>query len=118
MRATVAAQGLTPSGPWLTHHRKIDATGFDFEICVPVLLPIKPSGRVQPGRILAATVAQTVYRGPYDGLPDAWGQLDAWIRANGHTPRTDLWECYVTGPEASADPADWRTELNRPLVVG
>jgi effector-binding domain-containing protein len=61
-------------------------------------------------------VARVVYRGPYEGLGAAWGEFDAWIAANGHKPGTDLWECYVAGPESSPDPAAWRTELNRPLV--
>jgi effector-binding domain-containing protein len=61
-------------------------------------------------------VARTVYRGPYEGLGTAWGEFNAWIAANGHTPAPDLWECYVAGPESSPDPATWRTELNRPLI--
>jgi hypothetical protein len=43
--------------------------------------------------------------------------LCAWIDANGHTPRADLWERYLVGPETSDNPADWQTELNRPLAV-
>jgi effector-binding domain-containing protein len=89
---------------------------FDFEACVPVGSPAAASGRVRPGRLPAARVARTVYRGPYEGLAGAWGELCAWIEANGLTPREDLWECYLTGPESSPDPADWRTELNRPLA--
>ena len=37
---TVAAQGLTPTGPWFTHHRRRPTDTFDFEICVPVAQPI------------------------------------------------------------------------------
>ena len=61
-------------------------------------------------------MARTVFQGPYEGLGAAWGEFDAWIVANGHTPGPDLWECYVAGPESSSDPASWRTELNGPLV--
>ena len=60
--------------------------------------------------------SRTVYHGPYEGLGDAWGEFNDWLVAEGHTPAPDLWECYVTGPEANSDPATWRTELNRPLV--
>ena len=45
----------------------------------------------------------------------AWGEFNAWIAANGHTPAQNLWECYVAGPEKDPDPSTWRTELNRPL---
>ena len=39
-----------------------------------------------------------------------------WIETNGHKPAADLYECYLTNPEADPDPATWRTELNRPLA--
>jgi effector-binding domain-containing protein len=60
-------------------------------------------------------VARTVYHGDYEGLHGAWGEFEAWIAESGHTSAADLWERYVVGPESSPDPANWRTELNRPL---
>lgn len=114
--AAVAAQGIAPVGPWFTHHLQMDPDTFDFEIGVPVATPVAAAGRVKPGRLPAATVARTVYRGRYEGLPAAWGEFMAWVAAQGHTPAADLWEIYVAGPESSPDPADWRTELNRPIT--
>ena len=111
----VAAQGIALDGPWFTHHLTLPGETFDFEIAVPVAAPIAPAGRVQPGRLRAATVARALYRGPYEGLGAAWGELGAWIAAQGHTPDADLWECYVSGPESGPDPSHWLTELNRPL---
>jgi len=73
-------------------------------------------GRVKAGQLTATTVARKVFHGPYEGLGAAWGQFDAWVRAQGQTPAPDLWECYVVGPESNPDPATWCTELNRPLV--
>ena len=52
----------------------------------------------------------------YESLGEAWGEFNEWIAAHGHRPGPDLWECYITGPESSPDPAAWRTELNRPLI--
>jgi len=114
--AAVAAQGLAPAGPWFTHHLRMDPAIFDFEIGVPVPKPIAPTGRVNAGHLPAATVAQTVYRGPYEGLGSAWGEFEAWIRAEGHEPGSEFWERYVTGPESGAEPEAFRTELNRPLI--
>jgi effector-binding domain-containing protein len=113
----IAAQGLASTGPWLTYHHRAPTDTFDFQICVPVSAPVIPVGRVQAGELRAATVARTVYSGPYEGLGAAWGELMAWIEAEGYTPATDLWECYTVGPDASDDPAEWRTELNRPLMI-
>jgi len=114
--AAVAAQGIGPAGPVFSHHFKMDPEVFDFEVGVPVTKAVTAVGRVQPGQLPAARVARTVYHGPYEGLGAAWGEFVAWIAANGHTAAPDLWECYVAGPESIPDPANWRTELNRPLM--
>lgn len=112
----VTAQGIGLAGPWFTHHLRMDPATFDFEIGLPVTEPLAPVGRVQPGQLPAATVARTTYQGGYEGLPDAWGELMAWIATQGLAPAPDLWEIYTAGPESSPDPAEWRTELNRPLL--
>jgi effector-binding domain-containing protein len=114
--ALLGAQGITPSGPVFTHHRRRPTDTFDFSICVPVPRPVTPGGRVQNGELPAATVARVIHRGAYEGLGAAWGALYAWIAAQGRAPRADLWECYIQGPESGPDPSTWRTELNQPLL--
>jgi len=114
--AAVAAQGLTPAGPVFSYHPRIDPEVFDFEVGVPVASPVAPVGRVVASTLPAARVARTIYHGPYEGLGAAWGEFDAAIRAQGHEPGPGVWECYVTGPDASPDPAAWRTELNHPIL--
>lgn len=116
LHQALAERGVEPTGPWFTHHLRMDPDVFDFEIGLPVAEAITPSGRVAAGELAAARVARAVYSGPFEGLGAAWGELDAWIVAGGHRAAADLWERYLAGPEASANPSDWRTELNRPLV--
>ena len=116
LMATIGAQGIAPAGPWFTHHLRMDPDVFDFEICVPVVAPVCAAGRVKPGQLPAATVARTVYHGPYEGLSSAWSEFMSWIATQGHTPAPDFSEVYVAGPESGPDPATWRTELNRPLT--
>jgi effector-binding domain-containing protein len=113
---TLAAQGIEPAGPWYTYHLRMDPKVFDFEIGVPVKKAVAPAGRVKRGQLRAAKVARTVYQGPYEGLGDAWGELDGWIQGQGLKPAPDLWERYIAGPESSDDPTAYRTELNKPLV--
>lgn len=117
IRMALAAQGVAQIGPWFSHHRRITPDAFDFEICVPVAESIAAVGRVKPKQLASTTVARTIYRGPYEGLAAAWGEFETWMAENGHAPAEDLWECYVAGPESSADPAQWCTELNRPLIA-
>jgi len=114
--ATLASQGVAPTGPWFSHHLRMDSQLFDFEIGVPVSAPVSAEGRVIPGQLPAAKLARAVYYGTYDGLDAAWGEFNAWIAAQGHAPRPNFWECYLAGPESSPDPAAWRTELNRPIA--
>jgi effector-binding domain-containing protein len=112
----VKAQGISPTGPWFTHHLKTDPATFDFEICVPVATPVSSAGRVVGREIPSIKVAQTIYQGPYERLGAAWAEFNDWIAVSGHRPGPDFYETYPVGPESSADSADWRTELRRPLL--
>jgi effector-binding domain-containing protein len=114
--AAVSAQGVGPAGPVFAHHLRMSPALFEFEVGVPVRAAVEPTGRVEPGELPAAKVARAVYRGPYEGLYGAWTEFDGWMKAEGLKPASDLWECYVAGPESSSDPSTWRTELNRPLA--
>lgn len=114
--AALAAQGIEPVGAVFAHHLKMSPDTFDFELGVRVSAPVKAAGRVKPGQLPAVKVARTVYSGPYEGLPSAWGEFNKWMKANGHEQAENLWEVYSVGPQSSPDPANWRTELNRPLA--
>ena len=114
--AAVAAQGITPVGPLFAHHLSTPSDVFDFEISLPVAVPIASAGRVQPGKLAGTRVARTVYHGDYSGLASAWGEFIGWIDAEGYKTSVDFWECYAAGPESGPDPSTWRTELNKPLL--
>jgi len=113
---TLQEQGIAPTGPWLTHHFKRPNPDFDFEICVPVAAPIEADGDVYPAVWPAMRVARTVFHGDYSGLPGAWGEFTAWIAAQGMREAKDLWEVYTINPDFDKNPANWRTQLNRPLL--
>jgi effector-binding domain-containing protein len=116
VKAALAAQGVAETGPWFTHHLRKPKDTFEFEICVPVSAPIVAAGRVQPGAWPAMKLVRTVYHGDYSGLGGGWGEFETWIAKTGYKTAEDLWERYLTSMEAGPDPANWRTELNRPLV--
>lgn len=116
LHETLARQGIPELGPVFSHHYKLDPKIFDFDIGIPVLRPVTPSGAVMQGRLPGTRVVRTFYRGPYEGLPDAWRAFEAWIKDQGLKPGRSLWESYVVGPLGSDDSGDWVTELNRPLL--
>jgi effector-binding domain-containing protein len=111
-------QGVQPGGPLVAHHRSLDPAVFDFEIGFPVTMTVRPSRRVVPSSIPAATVVRAIYRGGYEGLGNAWKELSEWLKAQGREAGPNLWERYLSGPESGPDTSRWRTELNRPLVEG
>ena len=115
LRTTLAAQGIAPVGPMFAHHLSVDDAVFDCEVGFPIARPLVETGRVRSGSLPAATVAHAAYRGGYEGLPAAWGELRQWADANGHARDTHLWEVYVSGPETGSNAAEWTTELNQPL---
>ncbi len=116
IKAVLEDQGIKPTGPWFTHHLQMSPEVFDFEICLPVDTSIKAVGRVQAGEIPSVRAARTVYHGDFEGLGDAWGQFMDWIETNHHRSAPDLLETYLAGPESSPDPANWATQLTRPLL--
>ncbi len=113
--SAVAAQGIIPTGPLFSHHLRMQPDIFDFEIGVPVDQEVSDAGRVRGGSLPAGKVARTLYVGSYEGLSAAWGEFEAWIADQGFTPRADLWERYIVGPDSGSDPNEYCTELNRPL---
>lgn len=117
LREAVAAQGVVATGPWFNHHFRAPTDTFDFAICLPVAAPVQPTGRVMPTVLPAGRAARATYHGNYDRLGAAWGELRQWIAAKGLTTREEFWEVYLVGPDSSANPADWRTQLNWPLAA-
>ena len=116
LMSVLADQEVKPVGGVFAHHLKMSPDAFNFELGVLVTAPVKAAGRVNPGQLPAARVARAVYSGPYEGLPSAWGEFDQWLKAKSHKQAENLWEVYSVGPQSSPDPANWRTELNRPLT--
>jgi effector-binding domain-containing protein len=116
LMAVLATQGLPPAGPVFARYLSMDSGMFDFEVGVPTSAPVAPSGRVKPGQLPAAKVARTIYHGPYEGLHNAWHEFGTLVRAQRLQPAPGIWESYVVSPHSSPNPADWRTELNQPLL--
>lgn len=110
--ATVTAQGIAATGPWFSHHYRMDPATFDFDVGVPVASPVSPAGEVRPGELPGGEIVRTIFHGNYDGLAAAWGELTAWMSQQGMKPGPEFWERYLTGPSSSPDPAMWQTELN------
>lgn len=115
--STLAAQGVALVGPCFSYHWKRPTDTFDFEVGFPVNNPIASAGRVKLGQLPAVKVVRTTYSGAYEGLDATWSEFCAWIATQVLNAQDSLWERYLSGPESSPDPEQWRTELNRPLAA-
>jgi effector-binding domain-containing protein len=116
LHAALQAQGVTPTGPWFTHHLHQPDAEFDFRICLPVEAPVHPQGRVQAGELPPMRIAETVYHGGYEGLETAWGEFMEDIEELGLKPGPELLECYEVGMESGPDSSAYRTRFMRPLL--
>ena len=111
---TLADQGMKPSGPMFSYHYRRPSDTFDFEVGFEVAKAINPpsGGRVMNSKLPAVQVARAVYTGPYEGLAQAWGELQKWVREQKHPETGRFWERYLTNPAEVTDPKKYRTELN------
>ena len=108
----LAEQGLEPAGPLFSYHHRRPSDTFEFELGFPVNGEVKPQGRVKSSTLPASRVVSSLYTGPYEGLGGAWGELERWVRTQGHVESGRFWEAYLNDPGQVKDPSEYRTELN------
>ncbi|MBL0043155.1 MAG: GyrI-like domain-containing protein [Flavobacteriales bacterium] len=116
IQKALADQGVQPAGPMFSYHHRRPSDTFDFEIGFPVAMAIKETGRVKNSKLPAERVVRSVYQGPYEGLAQAWPELQTWVRAQKHSEIGRFWECYLNDPREVKDHNAYLTELN--WVIG
>jgi effector-binding domain-containing protein len=109
--------GVAPAGhPFVIYH-EFGPDGVDAEACVPVAGPVSASGTVKARTLPARTVARTVHVGPYENLGAAYAALTHWIRSKGFESAGPICERYLDGPADQVSPAEYRTEIETPIVA-
>lgn len=109
---------LKPAGPvmLICHDSEYKERDVDVEAAVPISKNIPSSDRVKvyelPGLDQAAC---TVYKGPYQGISEAYNALMAWIESNGYQITGPDRELYFTDPNKVKDPAENVTEIQFPV---
>lgn len=114
--AVLSAQGIEPKSAAFANHLNMPPGQFNFELGFVVEDTVAATGRVKASQLPATKVARTTYHGPYEGLADAWGEFQTWIKAQGLKHDEGLWELYAVGPQSTDDPKGYQTELTRPLL--
>jgi effector-binding domain-containing protein len=108
--------GVKPAGhPFVIYHA-FDPEEIDAEVCLPVAPDITGSGRTQTRTLPSMTVARTLHVGPYEDLGDAYAVLTEWVRHNKFETAGPVQERYLNGPGDHVPPAEYRTEIEIPIV--
>ncbi|MBU4178851.1 MAG: GyrI-like domain-containing protein, partial [Actinobacteria bacterium] len=74
------------------------------------------NGNVKGYELSGAKVASTLHMGPYEQIGGTYQELMLWISEQGYRPSVPCREVYLVGPEQSDDPAEYRTEVQCPIV--
>lgn len=113
----LATGGVEPEGPPIAQYHAFGPEVIDVEVCLPV-----PSGTIGTGRITsavlpAATVATVVHLGAYESEGAAYADLERWIEAHGFAHDGPPRERYLVGPDADVEPAEYRTQIEMPIIA-
>jgi DNA-binding transcriptional MerR regulator len=117
LHATLAAQGVTATGPgggiyateMFTEERGL-ATVF-----LPCQAPPRPMGRVAGLDVSPVDLATVIHEGPHAGIDLAYGALGAYVTRHALAVDGPIREYYLTGPSDTPDQAAWRTEIGWPI---
>jgi effector-binding domain-containing protein len=115
--------GATPVGPPYARYHAWGGELADVEIGFPIgqridglaLLTESPEGEVGTSELPGGRAAQTIHRGPYPTLGDAYSSLHDWIHSQGYDEGDGPWESYIDDPTEVADVAQLRTQIIWPV---
>jgi DNA-binding transcriptional MerR regulator len=115
--ATIAAQGLQPSGPsgGLFASELFQDERGEVTIFVPIAGTLQAVGRVSPLVVPAAEVAVTVHAGSLANLNDTYGALGVYVAMQALGVVGPVREYYLVDARTTSDATHWRTELAWPI---
>lgn len=92
------------------HDDEFDAAHSDVELAVEI------TDREKADCILESRLcATTIHRGAYSGLPDAYGKVFAWLKAEGYQLDGAPFEIYLKTAFDKLPPEEWETEIYFPV---
>jgi len=110
------SQGHHPVGPPFSLYHGMPTDAVDVEAGFPVDGPITAVDGVAPGSLPAGRVVEATHVGPYDRLPQTYEEIVGYMKEQGLTPSSDMWESYLSDPAQEPDPATWRTQIFWPAT--
>ena len=114
--AALQELGAHPAGPPVAAYRMSRADEFDVIAGFPVSSPVTPPPGLELTELPGGQAITAIHQGSYDLLPDAYGEINAWMKEHRLTSAEPMWEEYLTGPDSGNDPANWRTRIVFPIA--
>ncbi len=111
----IAQSGQEPAGMPLARYHSPPGETVELECAIPVASPMPGEDRVRPGELPAGRAATVTHLGSYDGLPQTWMALTAWMESQGLEAADSPWEVYVNDPALEPDQSRWRTDIFFPV---
>lgn len=108
----IAKEHLTVNGVVMAiyHDQEFDPAFSDIELGVGVEERDK-ADVIRPGSFCATTI----HKGPYSGLPDAYGAIVTWMNVNGYKMDGMPYEIYLKTQFDNLSPDQWVTEIYFPV---
>ena len=109
---------VSPAGPpvGIYHDKEFQEQNIDVEIAVPVSGTVPDGERVRNSALPAAKeMACVVHEGGFETIGATYGQMMAWIEANGYHVAGPCREVYVQWAQPGEDPSQNVTEIQMPV---
>jgi DNA-binding transcriptional MerR regulator len=117
LSATVAVQGVQPTGPSgglfasdLFQYERGEATVF-----VPLTRELQYVGRMVPLVVPAAELAVTVHHGAFTTIGATYGALGAYVAKHALAIVGPVREYYLVDARTTSEVTQWRTEIGWPI---
>jgi DNA-binding transcriptional MerR regulator len=110
---------VNPAGPTMGiyYDEEFHEEAVDIEAAVPVSGPLPGGERVKCRDLPAVEEAACIFHpGTFDTLAGTYGQLMAWVEANGYRMAGPIREVYVQWAEPGGDPSTNVTEIQLPVA--
>jgi effector-binding domain-containing protein len=120
--SSIQRRGVKPVGPPFVRYHSFGETETDLEVGIPVAEAAPGEGRIAAGQLPGGSAITTWHIGSHDGLGNAYGRLEAWLKDLGQEADGAVWEVYWwIDPDQEPDPSvwpapsEWRTQLIQPI---
>ena len=113
----IFSNGGRPAGPthFMSHDGEFKEKDVDIEAGIPIAAAMSGSDRVKVYELPGIEAATTIYRGPYEGIGEAYQALMSWIESNGYQVTGPDRELYLVSPGDTQDPSKYVTEIQFPI---